>query len=368
MPTAQEIINTALAEVGVTEYPPNSNNVKYNTAYYGHDVRDGVPKAKTYPWCCVFVWWVFSQFSPCLVKKTASCKELGQWFKDQGKWSSQPHVGDVVFFKFKTNNRWTNHVGIVTGMKGNTIETIEGNTSISSDDNGGAVMQRTRSTNIVGYGRPAYANKSENAPVQPKRDYKYGLDVSACQPSVDFNKIKNAGFEFVLLRSTTKNGKPDVKFDEYLNGAKAVGVRIAGVYKLCYAHSAREAQKEAEGVIKLLKSKGLKCDIWLDLEGAGGQQIYSKDIIAGIITAFLTTCVNAGYEVGIYCNLDWYNNHIKDDIKKICRFWIARYLKEDDGKLHEDLRPGMKGVVMWQYSSKGNLPGIPGDVDLDVML
>lgn len=363
MPKAEDIVKRALDEVGITEYPPNSNNVKYNTEYYGREVSG--PK---YPWCCAFVWWVFSRFSPCLVKKTATCTDLGQWFKDNGKWSSSPHIGDVVFFKFKTNDRWTNHVGIVTGLKGNIVETVEGNTSISSDDNGGAVMQRRRSSNIVGYGRPSYSEKYEVAPVQPKRGYRYGIDVSACQSSVDFTKVKQAGFEFVLLRSTTKNGLPDQKFDEYWNGAAGVGMKITGVYKLCYAHSAWEAQNEAEGVVRLLRSKGHKCDIWLDMEDDGGQQIYSKDIIACIITAFLTTCVKAGYEVGIYCNMDWYKNHIRDDIRNICRFWIARYPNDDTGMVREDMRPDVKGAVMWQYSSKGKLPGIPGDVDLDVML
>ena len=48
MATVDDILKTALAEVGVTEYPPNSNNVKYNTAYYGHEVS-----GSAYPWWCM---------------------------------------------------------------------------------------------------------------------------------------------------------------------------------------------------------------------------------------------------------------------------------------------------------------------------
>lgn len=353
MPKADDIISTALKEVGTTEYPPNSNNVKYNTEYYGKPVS-----GKDYPWCCVFVWWVFKHQSKFILKKTARCTTLGEWFKANGRWYTTPQVGDVVFFKFPTNNRWTNHVGIVKSIKGSTIETIEGNTSVNSNDNGGAVMIRQRTSNIVGYGRPAY----DTVPVSTK--YHYGIDVSACQPSVDFSKVKKAGYEFVILRSTTKDGKPDVKFEQYWKGATQAGLKIEGVYKLSYAKSVFEAQREAEGVIKLLK--GRKCDIWLDLENAGGQQMFTKDMIALIITAFLTTCVKAGYNVGIYCNVDWYKNHIKDDIKNICRFWISRYPKNDDGVIHEDLRTNYKGQVLWQFSSKGKVDGIPGDVDLDV--
>ena len=147
---ASDVINKAYAEVGITEYPPNSNNVKYNTFFYGKEVRGA-----QYPWCCTFIWWILSSCG-INVPKTASCMVLGQWFKDNGRWYTKPKVGDIVCFKYNTNSGWTNHVGIVVDVKGNEITTIEGNTSVNSDDNGGAVMKRNRSKNIVGYGRPQY--------------------------------------------------------------------------------------------------------------------------------------------------------------------------------------------------------------------
>ena len=159
----------------------------------------------------------------------------------------------------------------------------------------------------------------------------------------------------------------DSKFEKYWSDAQRAGVQIAGVYKLCYAQNVFDAQREALGVIKLLN--GRKVTIWLDMEDYGGQQIYNKDYIALIITSFLTTCVNAGYDVGIYCNENWYKNHIKDDIKQICRFWIARYGK-NTGEIDEAYRPNIKGMVMWQYTSHGKIDGIksaPNDyVDKDV--
>ena len=149
--TASKVIETALAEVGVKEYPPNSNKVKYNTEFYGRAVS-----GSQYPWCCAFVWWVLNKCGVD-VPKTASCATLGDHYKKYGRFfKNNPQIGDIVFYKFPTNSRWTNHVGIVTDVKGNKIEAVEGNTSINSDDNGGSVMVRTRSTNIVGYGRPDY--------------------------------------------------------------------------------------------------------------------------------------------------------------------------------------------------------------------
>ena len=151
MATALDIIKKASNEIGTKEAPANSNNVKYNTAYYGRPVS-----GSAYPWCCAFIWWLLST-SGVSVPKTALCTSLATWFKTQGQWyTSDPQVGDIVFFKFGSNARWTNHVGIVTAVRGNEIETIEGNTSVNSDDNGGAVMARRRSSHIVGYGRPKY--------------------------------------------------------------------------------------------------------------------------------------------------------------------------------------------------------------------
>ena len=56
MATANDILKIARKEIGVKEKPAGSNNVKYNTAYYGHKVS-----GSNYSWCCVFVWWVFKR-------------------------------------------------------------------------------------------------------------------------------------------------------------------------------------------------------------------------------------------------------------------------------------------------------------------
>lgn len=148
--TAKNIIDRAKAELGVCENPPNSNNVKYNTWYYGHEVSGA-----SYPWCATFISWIFKP-EQGLCKKTASCLEMLEWFEKRGQLVKEPQAGDIVFFKYSTNNRRTNHVGLVVSAHGNVINTIEGNTSINSNDNGGKVMQRNRYNNIVAYARPKY--------------------------------------------------------------------------------------------------------------------------------------------------------------------------------------------------------------------
>ena len=370
MPTVKQVLDLARSQIGTTEYPPNSNNVKYNTAYYGHDVHDGAPsKNDKYPWCAVFVWWVFNQFNPCLVKKTASCENMAQWFKDNGQWvePGNQRVGDVAFYKFNTNSRWTNHTGIVDEVVGkNDIYAIEGNTSENgSQDNGGAVLRRHRTSNIVGYGRPAY---SEDVPVNPDNNndgYTYGMDVSKYQGSIDWKKVKDSGISFAVLR-ILQNGsscrEQDPTFEPNLKGCIENGIDYS-CYVYAYATTHEQARIEADLVINLLKDR--KMPIWYDLEDSSLVPL-GKDTIEGIALSFIGECKEAGFEVGIYCNKNWYDNYISDYLKDRYQFWVARY-GQNTGYLNEKYKPTGKNVIAWQYTSKGQIPGISGYVDLDVL-
>ena len=162
----EKVINIAKKYVGVCEDPPNSNKVVFNTKFYGREVSGA-----NYPWCCAFIWCVFNE-AGINIKRTASCMMLGDWFKQEGKYhKDNPQVGDIVFFKFSGSSRWTNHVGLVIEVNGNTLTTIEGNTSSDnkgSQNNGGMVAIRTRKINssVVGFGRVSddKNNSAKNMP------------------------------------------------------------------------------------------------------------------------------------------------------------------------------------------------------------
>lgn len=159
----EKVLEIAEKEVGTTEYPKNSNKVKYNDWYYGRTVS-----GSSYPWCACFISWLFNQVDASLIKKSALCAAIGNWFKNKNRFKKDnPKIGDVVFFKFTggTSN-WTNHVGIIVEVLENgNIVTIEGNTSFDdagSQSNGGAVAKKIRTTkNVVGYGVPEYKVEDE---------------------------------------------------------------------------------------------------------------------------------------------------------------------------------------------------------------
>lgn len=158
--TKEQIINRALGEVGVKENPPNSNRVKYNDWYYGKSVS-----GSSFPWCMTFIQWIYKD-SGLLPIKTASCSALYNEFKKRGQIVKDPQPGDIVFFKWNISNYPCQHVGLVVSVGGSSIVTVEGNTSVTSNDNGGSVMkrQRPRNKSIVAFARPAY----ENVPSTPQ--------------------------------------------------------------------------------------------------------------------------------------------------------------------------------------------------------
>lgn len=187
-----------------------------------------------------------------------------------------------------------------------------------------------------------------------------GIDVSSYQNKPNWAKVAKAGIKFAILRVHQKIGI-DGSFEYNYKGCKSNGILIGG-YKYSYALTPAQAIDEAEDVIATLSGRGLDFPVFYDLEWSNQRKL-GKQAIENIAVAFLTRIKKAGYKVGIYCNLDWYNNVLSDALKQYdC--WIARYPANDNGSVQERLRPPVG--VGWQYSSKGNVDGINGNVDMNV--
>lgn len=187
-----------------------------------------------------------------------------------------------------------------------------------------------------------------------------GIDVSSNQGKPDWAKAAKSGVKFAILRVHQRDGI-DSLFEYNYKGCKSNGILVGG-YKYSYALTPAQAIDEAEDVIAALNGRGLDFPVFYDLEWSR-QRSLGKQAIENITVAFLARIRKAGYKVGIYCNLDWYNNVLSDALKKYdC--WIARYPANDNGSVQERLRPTVG--VGWQYSSKGKVSGISGNVDMDV--
>lgn len=169
MPTAKQVLTVARAQIGVKESPPGSNNVIFNTHYYGREVYDGL-WGKKFPWCASFQWDNFRMAGASELfyggRKTASCTELLNYYRQTGQIvpfeEGQP--GDLALYNWAGKKNYADHVGLLESIdvaKG-TLVAIEGNTSIGNDSNGGMVMRRTRrKSQVVALARPKYDKEEE---------------------------------------------------------------------------------------------------------------------------------------------------------------------------------------------------------------
>jgi hypothetical protein len=164
--TADDVLQVARAQLGITEDPPGSNRVFYNDWYWGEDAAE--------PWCAAEVSWVFWTAGLPLPASTdkgfASCRAGAAWFQRQDRWAGGgaiPQPGWLVFFDWGAG---IHHIGIVEHAVGvRDLYSLEGNTDERGGRTGGKVMRHHRTTTLIaGYGIPDLA---ANEPVeQPKPD------------------------------------------------------------------------------------------------------------------------------------------------------------------------------------------------------
>lgn len=148
-----KLIAAAASQIGY--YRKVGTSTKFGEWY-------GLP---TSSWCAMFVSWAADQAGlTAIIPKHAYTPSGAQWFKDRGQWHTdvkQIRRGDIVYFDFPGAPDRISHVAIAEAdWSGSSVQTIEGNTSgvIGGDQrNGGVCARKTRSSSIVGFGRPAYS-------------------------------------------------------------------------------------------------------------------------------------------------------------------------------------------------------------------
>lgn len=190
---------------------------------------------------------------------------------------------------------------------------------------------------------------------------KKGMDISYFQGNVDFEAVKRSGVDFAIIRSSYRN-VTDEKFFEYVNGCQSAGIRVLGIYHFIYGLNAEEAKKEAKLAIKNAKAAGLSKDTYIfsDFEYDSVQKAAQKGVLLNrsecnaFTVEFCEEVLSAEYKTGIYTNLDYYKNWYYKEVLEKYPIWLADYSGDPDFP-----------CMIQQYTSKGNVPGIKGNVDLD---
>ena len=190
-----------------------------------------------------------------------------------------------------------------------------------------------------------------------------GIDISEHNGNIDFEKVKQNGIEFVIIRlgwvGNKNNHTIDKKFNEYYLQAKQAGLKI-GFYVYSDCKSLEAISSGADWVLDNLENKEFDLPIFLDLEDSSiiecGKENLSEQAIQ-----FCTILQNLGFKSGIYANKDWFLNKLNINKLLDYKIWLAEW----NGKENHTL--GFK-VDLWQYSSNGEINGISGKVDLNKCL
>lgn len=183
-----------------------------------------------------------------------------------------------------------------------------------------------------------------------------GIDVSVHNGNIDWNKVKADGIEFAILRAGfgRLEKQKDEKFEQNYAEAKAAGIPV-GAYWYSYAMSPEEAEIEANVFLKVIKGKQFEMPVYFDLEEKK-QFDLGKEKVSAIMRAFLERVESAGYFTGLYGSASPLFTHTADDIKSHYTIWLAHWVD----------RTNYSGAyAVWQYSEKGKVDGISGNVDLD---
>ncbi|MDE5864968.1 MAG: hypothetical protein K2H34_11555 [Lachnospiraceae bacterium] len=184
-----------------------------------------------------------------------------------------------------------------------------------------------------------------------------GIDMSQWQGNVNWNKIKDSGVDFVMLRLGygkgrygSKNCTMDSKFKSYVKGAKEVGLPI-GIYFYSYAKTPKQALAEAEYTIESLDGIDVAFPVAFDIEDAEILKGTSKAIRTEMVRTYMETVAAAGYTPMLYCNQNWYDNYLDKNVLKDYEFWYARYTYVEPNRREYN-------CGMWQATSTQKLSGI----------
>lgn len=180
-----------------------------------------------------------------------------------------------------------------------------------------------------------------------------GIDVSKWQGSVNWDKVKASGVDFVIIRAGI--GKTvDPKFEANYKGATTAGLNV-GAYWYSYALSEAAARDEAAAFIRTISGKRFEMPVYMDVEEKN-QLAKSAGFVSALITAFCTEMEKAGYFAGFYMSRSPLQTRTTEEVRKRFCIWVAEYNK----------RLNYTGTVgIWQKSDTGKVSGISGNVDLD---
>ncbi len=182
-----------------------------------------------------------------------------------------------------------------------------------------------------------------------------GIDVSYYQGDINWNRVSENSIDFAMLRASYGSNGTDEMFVKNITGIENTNIH-PGAYHYCYAMNTKEAVDEALHFIDTIKPFELHYPAALDMEERSIAQLGRKTV-TDIIIAFIQTLKDHRYYPILYVSINWIRNYIDMDRISDLDIWLS------------DPGPKMrytKNVTIWQYLLKGIVPGISGNVNLNM--
>lgn len=197
-----------------------------------------------------------------------------------------------------------------------------------------------------------------------------GIDVSFYNEDINWSAVKAQGIDYAIIRlggRTWRDGTlyRDDKAEEYIKGAKNAGIKI-GAYFYSTAITEQEAVEEASLAIEILDGVSLDYPLYFDVEHSGIYPEARSDELsaaqrAKIAVAFCETVANGGYTPGVYSNQNFLKSDIDYSSIEGYSIWLASYTRD------YGFPNFSKRYDMWQFTDRGPVNGISGDVDMNVI-
>lgn len=188
-----------------------------------------------------------------------------------------------------------------------------------------------------------------------------GIDVSTWQGNIDWSAVRDAGCEFAIIRMGYSYDSivMDDCFYANIEGARAAGIDLS-VYFYTTANSEDEIREQAKWIADNLNGAELDLPVGFDWEEFGSFQKYGMNIkqINDLYAVFNDEMTKYGYDTMLYSSKNFLNNIWNDHSKSISPVWLAHYVEDTDYE---------GDYFIWQQSSCGRIPGIYGDVDMNII-
>ena len=228
------------------------------------------------------------------------------------------------------------------------------NTYVATVNSDGKIYAKSLGSTTISY--RTYNNKTASFKLTVSGSAVKCLDISTWQGYVDFNKVKSAGYNYVILRAGfgRENSQKDNTFDRNYANAKASGLKV-GVYWFSYSTSPSDAYREANACLYCLNGKQLDMPVYYDLEYQPAMSMSNSNYTQMALN-FCSTIKKAGYKSGVYSSASVYGYLLNRQtlINNGVSIWNAQWSSYCSVPCD-----------IWQYSEKGQVNGISASVDMN---